>query len=186
MTLAWLGVPPAMLMGLEDGQAVFADGVDQANAIFVSNSGGVTDSFQHTAAVQESLGALLQDADARGDFQVLAVKSEILEARLPGVYAIGDVNIVPMANGWPLPKAGVFASDEGETVGHNIAAKLNGTEAAVPPGIDCFIPYNGTRTGMVQGRFLASGKPDVDMHPPSAEGFRAKEQFERGWRSFRF
>ena len=87
MTLAWLGVPPVMLMGLEDGQAVFADGVDQANAIFVSNSGGVTDSYQHTAAVQQSLGALLQDADVRGDFQVLAVKSEILDQD----FSIGDM-----------------------------------------------------------------------------------------------
>ena len=129
---------------------------------------------------------LVRDAGLVGPSGWVDVKSETLEARLPGVYAIGDVNIVPMANGRPLPKARVFASDEGEMVGHNIAAKLNGTEAAVSPGIDCFIPYNGTRTGMVQGRFLASGKPDVDVHPPSAEGFRAKEQFERSWRSFRF
>ena len=85
-TFAVLGMPESMLMNLEDGQAVFAGGSDQANAVFVSNAGGVTDSHQHSQAVEDALGALLQDADARGDFQVRRVKSEILDQQ----FSIGD------------------------------------------------------------------------------------------------
>ena len=109
-----------------------------------------------------------------------------LQTRVPGVYAIGDVNAVPMANGRPLPKVGVFASAEGETVGRNIAAAINGAEPAVFDGVGhCFIAYSGTRAGMVRGEFLAEGKPNVELMPASARGFRAKERFERDWRRFR-
>ena len=73
------GVPESLLIGLEDGQAVFAGGADRANAVFVSNTGGVTDGHQHTEAVREALGTLLKDADARSDFRVHAVKQEILD-----------------------------------------------------------------------------------------------------------
>ncbi len=107
---------------------------------------------------------------------------ETLETQVPDVYAIGDVSMVPMANGRGLPKAGVFASAQGETVGHNIAAGVNNTERAVFPGVGhCFILYGG----LVSGEFLSKGKPKVSLEPPSAEGFAAKVQFEEDWRRFR-
>ena len=116
----------------------------------------------------------------------IEVSPETLETSHPGVYAVGDVNVVPMANGRPLPKAGVFASSEGETAGRNVAAAINGTEPSAFPGVGhCFIAYNGTQAGMVRGEFLAKGKPNVRFQPPTARGFRAKERFERDWRRFR-
>ena len=114
------------------------------------------------------------------------VKPETLETPVADVYAIGDVSMVPMANGRGLPKAGVFASAQGETVGHNIAATLIDTEPTVFPGVGhCFILYGGDRGGLVSGEFLAKGKPKVNLEPPSAEGFAAKVQFEKDWRRFR-
>ena len=105
-----------------------------------------------------------------------------LETRHPGVYAGGDVNAVPMANGRPLPKAGVFASSEGETVGRNIAAAINGTAPVVFPGVGhCFIAHSSTQAGLVRGDFLADGAPDVTLQPASARGGRAKQRFERDW-----
>jgi len=80
----WENLPGTMLMNLEDGQAVFAAGADQVNAIFISNAGGVTDSFQHTPAVREALRTLLQDADPRGDFRVWAFKPELMEENFIG------------------------------------------------------------------------------------------------------
>ena len=116
----------------------------------------------------------------------IEVSPQTLETRHAGVYAVGDATVVPMANGRPLPKAGVLASAEGETVGHNIAAAINGSEPAFFPGVGhCFVAYSGTRAGMVRGSFLAEGKPDVSFQPPSARGYRAKERFERDWRRFR-
>ena len=85
--LAVEGVPETMLLNLEDGQAVFADGADRANTILVSNTGGVTDGHQHSDSVQEALGAVLLDADPRGDFQIRPVKSEVLDQE----FSIGDM-----------------------------------------------------------------------------------------------
>ena len=109
-----------------------------------------------------------------------------LETRHPGVYAVGDVNAVTMANGRPLPKAGVFASSEGETVGRNIAAAIDGTAPVVFTGVGhCFIAYSGTHAGTGGGEFLAEGKPNVQLQTGTARGYRAKERFERDWRRFR-
>lgn len=129
---------------------------------------------------------LVGAADLAGPSGWVGVSPESLETDVPGVYAVGDVTAIPMANGRPLPKAGVFASAEGETAGRNIAAAINGDEPSVFPGVGhCFILYGGDTGGMVQGEFLAAGKPNVSLQPPSAEGFQAKEQFEQDWRRFR-
>ena len=114
------------------------------------------------------------------------VSAKTLQTHIPGVYAVGDVTTVPMANGRPLPKAGVLASAEGETVGHNIAAAINGSEPAAFSGVGhCFVTYSSRQAGMVRGEFLAEGKPNVKFQPPTARGYRAKERFERDWRRFR-
>ena len=99
----------------------------------------------------------------------IEVEPRTLQTPHPGVYAVGDVNMVPMANGRPLPKAGVLATAEGETVGRNIAAAVNGTEPTAFAGAGhCFIAYSGTQAGMVRGEFLAEGKPNVKLQQPSA------------------
>jgi sulfide:quinone oxidoreductase len=114
------------------------------------------------------------------------VKPDTLETKVAGVYAIGDVNNVPMANGRGIPKAGVFASAEGEIVARNIAASINGTAPTAFSGVGyCFILYGGDQAGAVRGEFLASERPRVNLEPPSGEGYRAKEQFEADWRRFR-
>lgn len=115
----------------------------------------------------------------------IPVQPNTLQTSLPNAFAIGDVNLVPMANGRGLPKAGLFASAQGETVGHNIAALINGTKPTGFQGIGhCFIVYSGSQAGMVQGEFLAPEKPRVTLMRPSARGLRAKEQFERDWLGF--
>ncbi|MCI0441019.1 MAG: NAD(P)/FAD-dependent oxidoreductase, partial [Chloroflexi bacterium] len=129
---------------------------------------------------------LVREADLVGPSGWIDVNPQTMETSVPNVYAIGDVNQVPMANGRGIPKAGVFASSEGETVARNIAAKIRGEDPTKFPGVGyCFILYDGAQAGMVEGEFLASGRPNVTMRPPSVDGFRAKEQFEHDWRSFR-
>ena len=130
--------------------------------------------------------SLIHEAGLAGSTGWIDAAPDTLETQVSGVYAIGDVNMVPMANGRGLPKAGVFASAQGETVGHNIAAAINGTEPSTFAGVGhCFIASSGTRAGTVRGEFLASDKPRVSLQAPSARGFRAKERFERDWRRFR-
>ena len=110
-----------------------------------------------------------------------------LETGVKDVFAIGDVNAIPFAEGKVLPKAGVFASGQGENVGRRIAARILGT--AEPEAYDgsgeCFLAYSTGQSAMVGGTFLTDGGPQVALKPPTAAGMRSKERFERDWRRFK-
>jgi len=56
----------------------------------------------------------------------IAVDRETLATTFEGVYAIGDVTAIPLANGLMLPKAGVFAHGQAEVVAREIAIRING------------------------------------------------------------
>ena len=76
----------------------------------------------------------------------------------------GDVNMVPMANGRGLPKAGVFASAQGETVGRNIAAAINGSEPTIFAGVGhCFIAYGRLAGGHGPGRVPGRGQTEREV-----------------------
>lgn len=109
------------------------------------------------------------------------VDPHTLETRFPGVYAIGDVTEIPMANGQPLPKAGVFAEGEAEVVAEQIAARFAGrpAEAAFTGEGFCFLEVGGGEGMLVRGRFLAAPAPQVELAGPSPEFAAAKVAFER-------
>ena len=67
-----------LLLALADGQALFAGGSDQVNTLFVSNAGGVADSFQHTQDVRLALASLDHVKDRLGGLRVRDVKSEVM------------------------------------------------------------------------------------------------------------
>jgi sulfide:quinone oxidoreductase len=103
-----------------------------------------------------------------------------LEAGAPDVYAIGDATAIMLANGMPLPKAGLLAELEGAVVAARIADRLDGAEpsATFDGEAFCFIETGGGRAMMVGGRFL-DDPPDVQVTPPSAELRERKVAFER-------
>ncbi|MGA0275620.1 MAG: FAD-dependent oxidoreductase, partial [Dehalococcoidia bacterium] len=109
-----------------------------------------------------------------------------LETSTPNVFAIGDVNVVPSGE-FAIPKAGVFASGQGTKVGEVIASRINGSNEPEPyDGVGwCFMAYSGGRSATVGGEFLADGGPDTVLSDPTVSGMKAKERFERDWRSFR-
>ena len=109
-----------------------------------------------------------------------------LETSTPNVFAIGDVNVVPSGE-FAIPKAGVFASGQGTKVGEVIASRINGSNEPEPyDGVGwCFMAYPGGRSATVGGEFLADGGPDTVLSDPTVSGMKAKERFERDWRSFR-
>ena len=65
-----------LLMGLDDGQEVFAGGADQVNAVFVSNTGGVFDGAKNTSRVGESLEGLVLSIDTPGELRVKSLQSD--------------------------------------------------------------------------------------------------------------
>lgn len=108
------------------------------------------------------------------------VDPRTLETGHRGVYAIGDVTALPLANGQMLPKAGAFAQAQGEVVAARIAATLGGGKPTATFAGDgaCFLETGGGMAAMVTGGFLAD-PPAVQLTDPSPAYFAAKHAFER-------
>jgi sulfide:quinone oxidoreductase len=123
--------------------------------------------------------AVLIDAGLAPAGGWVAVDHRTLETHHPGVYAIGDATVIPLSNGVPLPKAGLFAEKEGETVAARIAASLSGSEpTAVFDGQGaCFLEVGGGEASVIAGDFFAD-PPAVELSSPSVELRAAKERFE--------
>lgn len=102
-----------------------------------------------------------------------------LQTSFPGVYAIGDVTAIGLANGMPLPKAGVFAHAEGEVVAARIADTFAGREptAAFTGEGMCFLETGRGKATMVAGNFFAD-PPAVGLGDDSADNLAAKHAFE--------
>lgn len=107
------------------------------------------------------------------------VDRSTLQTSFPGVYAIGDVTTIPLANGTPLPKAGVFAHAEGEVVAARIADHLAGRQpsATFTGNGMCFLETGRGRATMVAGDFYAD-PPAVSLREESEANFEAKRAFE--------
>jgi sulfide:quinone oxidoreductase len=105
-----------------------------------------------------------------------------LETSFPGVFAIGDVNTIPVG-GRTLPKSGVFASGEGRAVAAVISARVGGAPPPEPyDGVGhCFVAFSGEEGARVGGNFFMS---DVELDRPSVDGMRDKERFGTAWRTF--
>ncbi len=110
----------------------------------------------------------------------VSVNPRTLETQFPGVYGIGDVVQIAMANGKPLPKAGVFAEAMGETVAGRIAAVLTGhePEATFKGEGGCFLEVGAGQAMMVQGNFLAEPEPEVTLTEASVDYMKEKRAFE--------
>jgi sulfide:quinone oxidoreductase len=97
------------------------------------------------------------------------------------VFAIGDVTSIPLANGLPLPKAGVIAELEGLRVADAITAAVAGREAeSTFDGVaSCFVELGTDVAGRVDGEFFAEPAPRLTFAEPSSENAAAKRAFER-------
>jgi len=113
----------------------------------------------------------------------VSVDRETLATSFEGVYAIGDVTGIPLANGLPLPKAGVFAHGEAEVVARNIAAEINDGETRWAFGGEgsCFLETGYGKAAYVTGNFYAEPDPDLKMRQPSFLWRWVKEGFVRTW-----
>jgi sulfide:quinone oxidoreductase len=130
--------------------------------------------------------AVIVDAGLAAAGGWVAVEPTSLETSFRHVYAIGDCTVIKLANGLPLPKAGVFAEAEGYIVAERIADELAGRSPAATfagEGI-CYAEVGSGRAAAVRGQFFAE-PPMVAMAEPSAENLAAKVTFEadrlRAW-----
>lgn len=124
--------------------------------------------------------AVVRESGLVGGSGWISVNPRTLETQFPGVYAIGDVVQLGMANGKPLPKAGVFAEAMGETVADRIAATFAGQEpeATFKGEGGCYLEVGAGQAMMVKGHFLAEPEPEVILTEASPTYLEEKRSFE--------
>lgn len=111
------------------------------------------------------------------------VHRNTMETRFQNVYAIGDVTTMPLEFGKPLPKAGVFAHFQAETVAFNIAQKIKGSTSRKTFNGEgnCFLETGNGMAGYAAGNFYGSPLPLVKMKKPACHWHWAKVLFEKYW-----
>lgn len=116
---------------------------------------------------------------ADGDW--IEIDPSTLRTAYGNVFAIGDVTQIKLANGLPLPKAGLFAELEGAHVAARIAADCG--EGEPPPDFDgcgyCFIELGKSLATRVEGEFFARPEPIVQVQDVSQVHAEEKRRFER-------
>jgi sulfide:quinone oxidoreductase len=124
--------------------------------------------------------AVVRESGLVGESGWVEVNKHTLETSFEGVYAIGDVVQIMLANGKPLPKAGLFAEQMGETVAERIAAAFAGEEltATFKGEGGCYLEVGGDKAMMVRGNFLAEPEPEIVLTEATTEYLNEKRSFE--------
>ena len=127
--------------------------------------------------------AVVRESPLAGPSGFIPVDRATLATATEGIYAIGDVTSIPIADGKFLPKAGVFAQSQAEHVARRIAAELRG---ATPAGAfdgkgACFIEMGDGIAAYASGDFYAEPRPEMRMRRPGRHWHLGKVAFERYW-----
>jgi sulfide:quinone oxidoreductase len=123
---------------------------------------------------------VVSESGLTGEGGWIAVDDGTLETGRLGVFAIGDVARIRLANGLPLPKAGVIAERQGERVAAAIAAQVRDDPEPPPfPGTGrCFVEMGPEVAAIVDGEFYATPEPRIVLSEPDAAHAREKRLFE--------
>lgn len=148
--------PGHQIARAETGRATFADGAQVEFDLLV-----------HMPPIAPPQA--LSDSGLADETGWVPVDRHTLGTSFPGVYAIGDVTVIPLAMGKPLPRAGVFAHAQAEAVARNIAASIAGKEpvARFDGHGACFIETGNGRAGFGSGNFYAEPRPQVRVRRPA-------------------
>jgi sulfide:quinone oxidoreductase len=127
--------------------------------------------------------AVVRDSPLAGETGWVPVDRGTLETRHDHVHAIGDVTTITLANGKPLPRAGVFAHQQGLVVARRIAATLAGRGAADAfDGVGyCWVEAGAGRAAFATGGFYAEPDPTLALRVPGRSWHAGKVLFERSW-----
>jgi sulfide:quinone oxidoreductase len=109
------------------------------------------------------------------------VDRQTLATSFPGVHAIGDVTLIPLAMGKPLPRAGVFAHGQAEVVARNIARSVLGRGSTVlyDGHGACFIETGDGKAGYGSGNFYGEPLPAVQVRKPNRAWHAGKVLLEK-------
>jgi sulfide:quinone oxidoreductase len=160
--------PEHLVARIEPGHVTFTDGAREAFDLLV-----------YVPPIQPP--HVLKNSSLVDETGWLRVDRQTMATRFPGVYAVGDVTLIPLAMGKPLPRAGVFAHRQADVVARNIARVVAGQ----PPAerFDgrgaCFVETGDGRAGFGSGNFYAEPQPRVRMRRPTWMWHAGKVLFEK-------
>jgi sulfide:quinone oxidoreductase len=109
----------------------------------------------------------------------IPVDPKTLATSYAAVYAIGDCAAAKIPRGQLLPRAGILAEEEGKVVAANLIREITGGGSRQEfrgEGV-CFMETGDGKAAPVRANFYAEPVPKWEFTPPSAEGFRGKQQF---------
>jgi sulfide:quinone oxidoreductase len=109
----------------------------------------------------------------------VAVDKGTFATEWPGVHAVGDVTQVLLANGLPLPKAGVIAELEGSLVARAIAGVGESRGLSFDGVASCYVEMGSEVAARVDADWYATPAPVVSIAEPSIAYAEEKRQFER-------
>lgn len=134
-----------------------------------------------TYVAQHRCPKVVVDAGMTNGGEWVKVNKQTMETAHKNVYSIGDVNGIMLAMGKPLPKAGVFAHNQGEAVAQNIVADIQGKQGnAVFNGDgECFIETGDGKAGFGRGNFYAEPSPKIKLYQPGKHWHQGKLLFEK-------
>jgi sulfide:quinone oxidoreductase len=125
--------------------------------------------------------AVVANSGLAGPGGWITVDSGTFETGYENVFAIGDVTKVVLANGLPLPKAGVIADLEGQRVAAAIAARIQ--DGVAPDPFDgrgyCFLEMSKSTAALIEGDFYARPEPRVSVGSESEAHAEHKHRFEK-------
>jgi sulfide:quinone oxidoreductase len=130
---------------------------------------------------------VLRDSGLVDETGWVRVDRGTMQTRFPGVYAVGDVTLVPLTMGRPLPRAGVFAHGQAEVVARNVSRALGreGPEARFDGHGACFIETGDGLAGYGAGDFYGEPRPAVTVRRPRRLWHAGKVLLEKrilwGW-----
>ncbi|MEV4285541.1 FAD/NAD(P)-binding oxidoreductase [Nonomuraea bangladeshensis] len=177
---ALVGMLTAYGIGFHGGRV--AEAFDGSTGEIVFADGG-RERFDLVAVVPPHRPPAAVRAAGLGPSGWIAVDRRTLATSAPGVWAIGDVTLLTLPNGKPLPKAAVFAEGAADVVAHGVLRHL-GLPAPEPwfDGLgSCYIEVGGRMSAKGEGRFLDEPAPTVTLHEPSLAFHDEKAAQEAVW-----
>lgn len=147
-------------------------------------SNGKTDDYDLLAYTpKHQCPVVVKETALFGKSGWIEVDRNTMETQFPNVFAIGDITFISLEMGKPLPKAGVFAHFQAETVAHNIAQKISGKTdfKAFNGDGQCFLEMGNGKAGYAGGDFYGSPLPIVKMKKPGYFWHWTKVWFEKYW-----
>jgi sulfide:quinone oxidoreductase len=118
-----------------------------------------------------------------GDSGFLPVDPHTLAAKAEGVFGIGDVAQIPIADGKFLPRAGVFATAQAKVVARRIGWEIAGRRptATFDGRGSCLVEIGDGRAAHAAGDFYDADGPRVRLHRPGRRWHLTKVALERRW-----